>query len=492
MSPRIPDFAKGHRGRCKVFPPTDAFMLGYQTRWIEDESLSKIMEKARRIGISYGTSYADVRRHARTTNTLQTWVSSRDELTARQFVRDCMGFAKILHAAASDEGAQVLTDERGNKHSAHVINFANGYPINSLSSNPDAFAGRGGYVELDEFALRQDPAMVYAIAGPTIDWGGKLSIISTHRGSANYFNTLIREIKEKGNPKRFSHHKVTLEDALNEGLLYKLQTKFADGDPRLDMDEAEYFDYQRLRARDEETFQQEYMCVPADDASAFIEYGLLDQCRYAAGEAWEWSFADAEAARARSAEIYYGLDIGRVSDLTSLVILEKIARRYYVRKRIDLKNVSFSDQEARLYPWMALCRRGCIDKTGLGMQFAERAGQKFGSGRAEGVTFTATVKEDLAYPVRSAFEDGAIRIGFDDDELVGDIRAIRKETTASGNVRFAADRGEGGHADRFWALALAIHAGKKLSGDFAYESVTGADSGDGFVARVRRKMGGLF
>ena len=460
MSPRIPDFAKGHKGKCKIFPATDAFMLGYQDRWIRDESLMKLMEKGRRIGVSYCSAYEDVRRHAKATNTLQTWVSSRDELTARQYVRDCIGFARLLHVAAGDVGEAVLIDDKGNKHSAHVIPFANGFPLHSLSSNPDAFAGRGGYVKLDEFALRQDPGMVYGIAGPTIDWGGKLGIISTHRGSHNYFNTLIREIVEKGNPKRFSHHRVTLEDALNEGLLYKLQTKFADGDPRLDMDEADYFNYQRSRARDEETFQQEYMCVPADDASAFIEYALLDQCRYAAGEEWEWSLADAEAARARGAEIYYGLDIGRVSDLTSLVILEKVAGRYYVRKRIDLKKVSFSDQEARLYPWMALCRRGCIDKTGLGMQFAERAAQRFGASRAEGVTFTPAVKEDLAYPVRSAFEDGAILIGFDDDELVGDIRAIRKETTASGNVRFAADRGEGGHADRFWALALAIHAGK--------------------------------
>jgi len=49
---------------------------------------------------------------------------------------------------------------------------------------------------------------------------------------------------------------------------------------------------------------------------------------------------------------------------------------------------------------------------------------------------------------------------FEDDKLKSDLRAIRKEVTASGNVRFAADRGVNGHADRFWGLALALHAAK--------------------------------
>lgn len=463
MTVKVPAHAKTFRGRAKNIPAKDTFMLPYQERWIRDESLMKLMEKGRRIGISYGSAYEDVRRHSLASNRLQSWISSRDELTARQYVRDCMAFAKILHAAASDIGERILTDDKGGSHTVHVIDFANGQPLHSLSSNPDAFAGRGGYVKLDEFALRKDPGMVYAIAGPTIDWGGKLGIISTHRGSRNFFNTLIREIKEKGNPKRFSHHRVTLQDALDQGFLWKLQSKLADGDPRLDMDEAEYFTYQRSRARDEETFQQEYMCVPADDDSAFIEYGLIDGCTYAEGEAWEWTIEQAQAA---ANPLYFGTDVGRVRDLTSFVLLEKVGGCYFVRKRIDLQGVAFSTQESVLWPWFAACRRGCIDKTGLGMQFAERAAQRFGKYKIEGVSFTGAVKEDLAYPVRSAFEDRAIRIPFGDDPLIADIRKVRKEQTASGNVRFVADGDADGHADRFWALALAIHAGKERGGNY--------------------------
>ena len=108
-------------------------------------------------------------------------------------------------------------------------------------------------------------------------------------------------------------------------------------------------------------------------------------------------------------------------------------------------------------------RRCCIDATGIGTQFAERAGQRFGAYRVEGVKFTGPVKEELAYPLRAAFEDANIRIPFDKN-LRADLRSIKKLTTASGNVRFDADRGPNGHADRFWALALAIHAGKTGDG----------------------------
>lgn len=462
MTLKLPEHARGFKGRAKNIPLRDLFMLPYQDLWIRDTCIMKLMEKSRRVGISYGSSYEDVRYHAQAESRLQTWVSSRDELTARQYVRDCTGFGKILHLGALEFGETVLYDDNGRTHTAQTIPFPNGTVLNSLSSNPDAFAGRGGRVKLDEFALRKDPGMVYAIAGPTIDWGGTLAIISTHRGSKNYFNTLIREIKEKGNPKRFSYHRVTLQDALDQGFLWKLQTKLKEGDPRLDMDEADYFTYQRSRARDDETFQQEYMCVPADDASAFIEYALIDGCCTKEGEQWEWSLEEALKRVAAGATLYAGIDIGRHHDLTSLVILEKVAGVYFLRHRMDLEKVMFSHQEAQIYPWLEICRRVCIDSTGLGMQFAERAGQRFGN-KVEGVNFTGAVKEDLAYPVRSAFEDGAIRIPFGDDKLISDIRKIRKETTAAGNIRFVADSDDDGHADRFWSLALAMHAGKSIT-----------------------------
>jgi phage FluMu gp28-like protein len=40
---------------------------------------------------------------------------------------------------------------------------------------------------------------------------------------------------------------------------------------------------------------------------------------------------------------------------------------------------------------------------------------------------------------------------------------MRKEATASGNIRFTGERTVHGHADRFWALALALHAAQQTT-----------------------------
>ena len=439
-------------GHAKVIPGP-AKLLPFQAKWVKDTARLKIAEKSRQIGWTWATGYGLVSRKALVTAALDAWISSRDDIQARLFLEDCKGFAKVIDLGARDLGEQVI-DERG--HNAYVLAMANGLRLHSMSSNPDAQAGKRGDRVLDEFALHPDPRKLYSIAYPGITWGGQMEIFSTHRGSANFFNVLIREIREKGNPKGFSLHRVTLEDALAQGFLFKLQSKLPPNDERQEMDEAEYFNFIRKGAADDETFQQEYMCVPADDASAFIEWALIDACLYKQGEKWELSLDECEGR-----ELYGGLDIGRDHDLTSFTALEPEGGKLLVRARIDLKGLPFSAQEARLYPWIERCKRTCIDQTGIGRQFAERAAERFGKYRVEGVTFTGPMKEELAYPVRSTFEDHAYRLPFEDDALKSDIRAIRKDTTAAGNVRFGADRGKNGHADRFWGLALGTHAARR-------------------------------
>jgi phage FluMu gp28-like protein len=447
-------------GRAKVIPAENKLLLPYQEAWVKDTSRLKICEKSRQIGYTWATAYGIVRRKSLQTASLDAWISSRDDIQARLFLEDCKKFAAILQIGAKDLGEQLI-DDKGN--TAYTLSLANGLRIHSMSSNPDAQAGKRGDRAADEYGIHKDQRKLYSIMYPGITWGGLMEIFSTHRGSGTHFNQLIREIREKGNPKGFSLHRVTLQDALEQGFLAKLQSKLPENDERQEMDEAEYFNFVRKGAADEEAFQQEFMCVPADDASAFLEYALIDACCYKAGERWEYTI---EQARACTNPIFVGLDIGRRHDLTSLYVIERAGGVYLTRKRIDLEKMMFSTQEAIVYPWLEIAKRSCIDSTGLGMQFAERAQQRFGKYRVEAVTFSAPVKEDLAYPVRSAFEDSAIRIPFGDNSLMSDLRKIRKETTAAGNVRFVATSDDDGHADRFWALALSIHAAKDRGGNY--------------------------
>jgi phage FluMu gp28-like protein len=464
------------KGNAKIIPANPrGLFLAYQGDWIKDQARLKLMEKGRQIGLSWSTAWACVERTAKQGNTHDQWVSSRDDIQARLFIEDCKMWAKVLSIAAEDLGEVVLDDGAG---SAYVLRFANGRRIHSMSSNPDAQAGKRGGRVLDEFALNPDPRNLWSIAYPGITWGGSMEVISTHRGSKNFFNDLVREAREQGNPKNISLHRVTLQDALDQGFLYKLQQSLPAGDERLVMTEADYFDFVRSGCADEESFRQEYMCDPADDDAAFLEYDLILAAEYGRGMDWQTE---------EGGRLYAGVDIGRKKDLTVLWLLEKLGDVLYTRAVISLQNMRKSEQESIIWPVMARAERTCIDYTGLGIGWGDDAEDRFGTHRVELVTFTGRVKESLAYPVRNAMEDRRLRIPHD-KHIRADLRSVTKQTTAAGNIRFTAERTPDGHADRFWALALAVQAATTPAVEYAYESVT-AKSRDRIDRPVRATAG---
>src|SRR5207237_3488895 len=147
------------------------FFLPYQSRWVNDHSLLKIVEKSRQIGWTYCTAYSVVRRLAEKSARLDAWISSRDEAQAQLFIEDCKQWAAILKMGAALVG-EFIFDREG--ASAYVLEFANHRRIYSLSSNPNALAGKRGHVILDEFALHQDQRLLYRVAKPVTMWGGQL------------------------------------------------------------------------------------------------------------------------------------------------------------------------------------------------------------------------------------------------------------------------------------------------------------------------------
>lgn len=464
------------KGNAKCIPKDpDAIFLPFQSKWIMDDSRLKLMEKSRQIGLSWSTAYACNERTSLQGARHDQWVSSRDDLQARLFIEDCKHWAKIMNMAAKDLG-EVMLDEK-NRISAYVLEFTSGKRIHSMSSNPDAQAGKRGGRVLDEFALHPDPRKLWSIAYPGITWGGNMEVISTHRGSHNFFNQLIREARESNNPKNISLHRVTLQDALDQGFLYKLQQMLPADDERQAMDEAAYFEFVRSGCADEESFQQEYMCNPADDDVAFLEYDLIASAEYAANTNWQ----EAEGRR-----LFCGVDIGRKKDLTVLWVVEQLGDVLYTRHIERMKNMRKSDQEKILYPWFEKAERICIDYTGLGIGWGDDAQDKFGEHKVECVTFTARVKEALAYPIKGRMEDRTLRIPHD-PKIRADLRMVTKQTTAAGNIRFTAERTPDGHADHFWALGLAVHAASQSGMVIDYQSTgsrVSANTGFGGTSRM--------
>ena len=225
------------------------------------------------------------------------------------------------------------------------------------------------------------------------------------------------------------------------------------------------------------------MCLPADDNTAFLPYDLIASCEYNQGEQWETDLQDCKN------PLYVGVDIGRERDLTVIWLVESVNGVHFTRRIIELHRQTFDAQECALYELLKLrmVRRCCIDRSGLGRQFAERAQKKFGPYRVEGVDFTQAARKSL--PIQCAWH---LKIA----------PCVCLSLTPSGPIcvayvnwsqpqaihAFAGQRNAYGHCDRFWALALALHAAKQpASGAITAESLRQIRVGSG-SSRIGRRM----
>lgn len=423
------------------------YFLPYQVRWLQDESRFKLDEKSRRIGMSYVQSYEDVRDCVKTPR-FPVWFSSADESAAREYVLYCEVWAKIFNVAAQSLGEQILDEKDDIK--AYVIEFPKtGGRINALRSNPKAFRSKGGKVVLDEFAFHDDQQGLFAAARPSITWGYPIRIHSTHNGKGCLYFRLLDEAKQKlakGHKTPWSIHTTDIFKAVQEGLADKILRRELTEEER-----QSWIQEQHDTCLSEEIWQQEFCCIPADEATAFLPYDLIATV--------EDPFAGVPELYS-GGRVFIGVDIGRRRDLFVIWVLELVGDVLWTREVSTLRGKSFAQQDAELervteaYPtW----ERICMDQTGMGEKPVEDAKAKYGDYRVEGVLMTAPVKQELAFGLKRTLEDKRFRAPKDKD-VREDFHAVRKVTTVAGNVRFDADRTEQGHADRFWAGALATHA----------------------------------
>ncbi|MDQ7081758.1 MAG: hypothetical protein Q9N34_01255 [Aquificota bacterium] len=253
----------------------------------------------------------------------------------------------------------------------------------------------------------------------------KLVVISTPRTKSDIFGHLWR--MSEGNPLWF-RQKLTIYDAVEKGLRVSVE-ELREGVPT------------------EEIWLQEYLCEFLEEESILLPYELIHACTVEGIE------ADIRDLRG---DVYLGVDIGRRHDLTVVSVLEKIGPHLYLRKQEVLKKLPFSEQLRIIDHMTSYARKVAIDETGIGMQMAEELAKKWGELKVLRVYFTAKVKEELAGRLRTKFEDRTISIP-PDRELIEDLHSVKKTLTPSGNIKIEGQTADS-HADRFWSLALAVHA----------------------------------
>ncbi|HHF3237876.1 TPA: terminase family protein, partial [Vibrio alginolyticus] len=170
----------------------DELLLGYQKRWIADDSVLKIAEKSRRTGLTFAEAAdssltAGAAKGEGGSNVF--YVGSNKEM-AREFI-DAVGlWAKIFDKAAGEVQEEVINNE-DKDILTFVIYFESGFKVQALSSNPSNLRGMQGTVIIDEAAFHDRLAEVLKAALALTMWGAKVRLISTHNGVGNLFNQLI-------------------------------------------------------------------------------------------------------------------------------------------------------------------------------------------------------------------------------------------------------------------------------------------------------------
>ncbi|MEO0966228.1 MAG: terminase family protein [Planctomycetota bacterium] len=422
-------------------------LLPYQEAWRRDGSRMKIWEKSRRIGATYVEANDAVMSRLTRQRRSHYWFSSADESAAFEFADYCRFWLKVAGTVVEIVTEDVRDDLTGRDAKAFVV-AVQGQRVTAMSSNPRRFRSKGGDVCLDEYGFHDDPRRMWAAAYPTITWGDSIRVMSTHNGEGSEFHkkVLAGEPFAEGVDRRdtFSVHRVTIHDAVAQGLVAKINDIKGTS-----MSDAEFLAACRAGCQTEDDWLQEFMAIPSKDATAWLPYELIEACE---------SDAAGDPARYADGQRYIGMDIGEQHDRTVIWTLERVGDVLWTREVVVFTDEPMSVKEKALLDRLAHPKvvRAVVDATGLGTQIGQAAER---TNKAEAVKFTLPVKDELASPLRGLFEDRRVRVPGDSDTRE-QLHAIRMSRTAGGTPRYDAARTEDGHADKFWALAMACHAAR--------------------------------
>jgi phage FluMu gp28-like protein len=450
-----------------VLSPKD-LLYPRQRKFVDDPAPYLIASCTRQWGKSTCTSIWAV--HLCLTQPGSTVVCmSAGERQSVEWLNKCKDVQKAYNMAITDVAEDRGGLAEGLLRSSEIL-FANGSRIIAIPANPSTARGYSAHIILDEFAYHEDPGAIWAamfpattnaLAGTFLDrWRAmlkgestdirrelKIRIVSTFNGRNNKFYELWEKAEENG----YTRHKVTIHDAI------------ADGMP---------LDAEKLRRAldDPDAWAQEYECEPMDSSSVLLPYDLIADCESAdattlvAPEFWFGT---------QPGPLVMGIDFARKRDLSVAWTHERLGDVDQCREVLEMKSMSTPDQIDLLRPRIAKCRRVCLDYTGPGVGMGDYLVKEFGEwnperhlfGKIELVTFSQTSKVDLFSKLRMAFEAKRVRVPVS-RVIREDLHSMQRVVSNSGGISYRAPHTDDGHADRCTALALAVRAGDERLRNF--------------------------
>lgn len=426
----------------------------FQLAWLLEPARHAVKNKARQTGMSH-TSAACAVLWGAFHGELTTIISKSDDASKETFLK-AKRHQKLLVKLGS-KMAEATRDISGD------LEFRSGGRVKSRPST--GAQGDTGNVIIDEFAYHEHPQETWDRAAAAATHGVlRLRVLSTPNGTGNKFHELVsdavrvEDATDSDGVKTWVLHRTDVYKAIEQGMPIDIDACWAkaNNDPR--------------------TFDQMYRC-------SFLDGSL----QYIPSPAVAAATVDRVTVN-RSDQWFAGLDIGRDNDLTVLIVVSfnGITATVHAVRSAPRTN---SELLQRMVDWgfsTFPIRRLCVDSTGLGT-FAVDDMQRRHGRKVEGVLFGERSKEELATILYDAFCGSSGQLKVDDGRLVeprgwvkipatdsvldprlcepgsaagirDDVCSIRRIITAAGNVRYDAPRTAKGHADRAWALALALHA----------------------------------
>ncbi|HEY3413086.1 MAG TPA: terminase family protein [Armatimonadota bacterium] len=416
-------------------------LTDYQQRFLADRSRFRAVLKARQTGFSWLFAL-EALAEAVAYGRFSIFVSLNREEAAE----------KILYAMDLYESLPARMRPRLTLSGVREIRFANrGRLLSFPCRSPRGRSGANIY--LDEMAFYPNSQRLYTGAIPVITHGGRITAASTPNGDIGAF---FRVTSDPLIAAHYSQHVVPWWDApwLCNDVEAARQDPDADTDRRVGVYGTDVLIAIR-ETLDLEAFQQEYELRFVDSNDAFISWPLIEANANDIPLAGTWAALAAVPGR-----LFVGVDVGRVANATEIVVLREERDRHTVCCIRTMVNATFEQQENAIMDCLAVpgVKMACIDATGIGCELGERIMAQCPE-RVVPVTFTAAGKERMASALKRDLERGTLTIPRN-RSLMDQIQSLRRTVRESGIPCYDAPVKDGAHADKLWALALALQATK--------------------------------
>ena len=475
-----------------------ALLCLHQSGWLSDRSRIKVWEKSRRIGASWVEALYSVLEAAKKKSEggQNTYYLSYNKDMTRQFIKDCVFWAKILNVVVG-EVEEVVTDYDKDV-TFFRIRFASGNEIEALPSESRSLRSKQGRVVIDEAAFVDDLPDLLKAAMALLMWGGQVVILSTHNGADNPFNELLSDIRAGKFP--YSLHRTDLDDALEGGLYKAICRKSGQKWTQAGQDEwrqstiDEYGD-----GADEELF-----CIPSQSTGVYLTSAMIEACMSGDIPVFRWQppaddFVDWPEARATLHTLkwlhenlkprldllpaglnhFLGGDFGRTGDLTRFdPATECVDLSLALPFAVELRNCPHRTQEQILcyiIDHLPQFSGAALDARGNGSYLAEAARQKYGPAFVAEVMISENWYRVTMPKLKAHIEDKTLLLPLDAHTLA-DLRSLK---VIRGVARIPDKRGKDAtgnrHGDAVVSLGMLIHAREELGGVEPWECETAGE-----------------